>query len=168
MCLLWEFFCQMRDAIRRPECVGTIEHSSQKCESIAGVACFIFPIFPDKSIRCIRCAIDMWHHAADDNGNYHACNHKEHAQICYKREYSVGKQDSRTGYPGANEVAHKHMPLLYDKSGVESRIHGNSLIRHDERDGCCSNNPGQEVQPTREKAATTPITAGCDCCPVVY
>ena len=110
----------------------------------------------------------MRHHAADDNGNHHACNHEKHAQVGETGECLIGKQDGRTTDPGADEVAHKDMPLLYHKSGMDSRIHGNGLTSHDQRDGCRPNDPCQEIQPPREKAAHSAITAGCDCGPVIY
>lgn len=110
----------------------------------------------------------MGHGGTDDDGDQDPDDDEINAQGFQHGEQSIGEQDRRTRYPCANEITHQNVPFLDHKVCVEGRVHGNSLVSQDGRDGGAACDPTQKVPPPRKPATRTSIFSGGDCRPVIY
>lgn len=71
----------MAGDVRVADGVRTVKHTGNKDEAVAGIACLILPVPPDKVVRRISAPSHMGHDGANQNGNEDTGDDKEHARI---------------------------------------------------------------------------------------
>ena len=154
----------MSDDIWSANGVSAVQHTEQKDESVARVPCRIGPLSPHKGVGSVH----RRHGCADNDGNQNAGNDKESPSLLQHREDPIGKKHAETSQPIDNDISNKDVPSLRHEFRVESRVHGHRLCPNDFGRGGDSEDPSEEIPPSRKPATNAPILPRRDGRPVVH
>lgn len=165
--LLRNFFRQMGGTIRVPNTVCTIQHASNKNESLALVSSPVLPGTPDEIVGRIRLVVDVRHGGTDDDGDEDTGQNKEHADVADMGKNAVHEKNDKTANPRADDEAHEDLPVLWYEAGVHERVHRDGLLAQNRCDRRSAQNPRQTVPPSGKEATGTTIFPGGDGSPVV-